>query len=131
MQHDPVTLKYLVQHAWGCGNSYLAAIWKQQKQQAMAASCIDGGFEPLLLLAPPPQGDEMGLSEPNSVIDNYQLAERKYTPAFLYAVNKCHLQAKNNMDTVDKALYTKRYNAGKQKFERLDAGKRAIREAKH
>ncbi len=80
----------------------------------MVASCIDGGFEPLLLLTLP-QGDEMGSSEPNSVIDNYQLAERKYNPAFLYAVNECRLQAKNNMDTVDKALYTERFNAEKNR----------------
>jgi hypothetical protein len=55
VQHNPVTLKYLVQHAWHCSNSYLCKLRKQQKQQAESSGSLGNeGFETLLLVAPPP-----------------------------------------------------------------------------
>jgi len=111
-QHDPLTLKYLVQHAWGRNNSYLSDLRKQQKRQASAACGSDGGFETLLLIAPPPLADDdEGKTLPESVMDSYELAEKKYTAAYLYAINKCREQAEKNKDSVDKAISMRRRRA--------------------
>jgi hypothetical protein len=132
VQHDPLTLKYLVQHAWGCNNSYLCELRKQQKQQRAESkgSLDNGGFETLLLLAPPPlTADDESNSVPETVIDNYEIAEKKYMASYLYAIHKCRMEAKN-LDSVDKKLYTERFNAAFTKFDSLDVGTKALWEGK-
>jgi hypothetical protein len=83
----------------------------------------NGGFETLLLLAPPPplNADDESNSVPESVIDNYEIAEKKYTASYLYAIHKCRTEAKRNLDSVDKKLYTERFNAAFTEFDSLDA----------
>jgi hypothetical protein len=85
----------------------------------------------LLFVAPEPSSELDADGTPvKSVIDNYELAEKKYTAAYLYAVNKCRAQAKKDTDSVDKALYTERLNAAKREYESLDDGKKALWEGK-
>lgn len=138
-QHDPVTLKYLVQHAWGLGNSYLCELKKQLEKQAterkQAAGStgleLDGGFESLLFVTPDASSDVDSEGKPvTSVIDDYELAEKKYTASYLYAVNRCREQAEENKDSVNKATYTERFNAAKKEFESLDDGNKALWEGK-
>jgi len=43
-KHDPLTLKYLVQHSWGLSNSYLSDLRKQQRKLAKTSG-PDEGFE--------------------------------------------------------------------------------------
>jgi hypothetical protein len=77
--------------------------------------CLDGGFKPLLLIAPPPLDNDDGAAAKTleSVIDNFELASTKYTAEYLFAINFCRSKAKTNLDTVDKSLYTERFNAAK------------------
>jgi hypothetical protein len=61
----------------------------------------------LLCITPPPMDPEGATLK--SAVKDYELAETVYTTAFLYAVNKCHCKAQNNLDIVDRDSYTKRF----------------------
>jgi hypothetical protein len=89
------------------------------------------GFKTLLLLTPPPlNADDESNSVPESGIDNYEIAEKKYTTSYLYAIHKCCMEAKENLDSVDKKLYTERFNAAFTEFDSLDVGTKALWEGK-
>jgi hypothetical protein len=107
---------------------------KQQKQQrAESTGSLDnGGFETLLLFAHPSlHADDESDSVPESVIDNYEIAEKKYTASYLYTIHKCRrTEAKKNLDSVDKKLYTEKFNAAFTEFESLDVGTKALWEGK-
>ena len=50
----------------------------------------------MLLLTPPPlNADDESNSVPETVIDNYEIAEKKYMASYLYAIHKCRMEAKN------------------------------------
>jgi len=86
----------------------------------------------VLLIAPPPLDlDDEDKPLPKGVIDSYELAEKQYTAAYLYALNKCHEQASKNIsDTVNKALYRERFRDATSVYETLDDDKKARWEEK-
>jgi hypothetical protein len=125
---NPVSLRYLVQHAWGCANSYLCKLRKSQKEFATSTAMTDEAAN--LLFVAPPLMDLEG-APIKSVIEDYELAETVYTPAYLYAVNECRCKAKDNLDTVDRESYTKRLLDSKRSFESLDNNIKEVWESKH
>lgn len=128
-----MTLQYLVEHAWGRGKSYLTTLRKEQKKSAADRNdASNGELEILLLVAPPMYDDDYdddAKPSPRSVIDDEELAKKQYTAEYLYAVNKCRMQAKD-LEPVDRALYAARMEAAKTEFESLDDGTKAIWEGK-
>lgn len=85
-------------------------------------------FKTLLLIAPPQlDSDDEAKPLPQSLIDDYDLVENIYKAAYLYAVNECRRQSKKvKSETVDKSLYTERFNDAKSKFETLNDGTKAV-----
>jgi hypothetical protein len=97
---NPISLWYLVQHAWGYADSYLCMLRKCQKEFARATSLTDEAVT-LLFVALPPM-DPVGATL-KSVINDYEFAKTVYTSAFLYAVKEYHDKAKDNLDCVDRS----------------------------
>jgi hypothetical protein len=124
---DTVVLRYLVEQAWGCSNSYLYEQRGSQKKFATATAKTDEAAD-LLFAAPPSMDSEEASAK--SVIDDYEMAETKYYTAYLYAVNECRRKAKDNLDVVDRESYTKRFSDAKKSFETLDNNTKEVWESK-
>jgi hypothetical protein len=54
----------------------------------------------LLLIVPLPHAQEQSATK--SIIDNLELAERVFTTVYLYAVNECRRDAKDNLEYVNR-----------------------------
>jgi hypothetical protein len=122
------SIRYLVQHAWGCANSYLCKLRKSQKDFATATAMTNEAAD-LLFVAPAPSMDPEGATL-QSVIEDYELAETVYATAFIYAVNECHCEAKENLDIVNRESYTKRFLDAKRSFESSDKNINEVWESK-
>ena len=125
-KNDPLTLKYLVQVAWGCHNSYLCELRKKLAKQKRNN---DEDHTATLLFRKPPDEDEGG-QVPGSVIDSYTLAEKFYTAETLFCYNECKLQSAKDLSAVTRKLRSERMAKAKCDFAQLDSGKKAIWEAR-
>ena len=128
---NPVSVKYLVEQAWGRSNSYLHELRRNLNKTAIATGSV--AASELLLVAPAVEivdKESKDTTEVKSVIDDYDLAEKKYTACYLFAVNECRQAAKDNLDSVSRVEYLERFNTAKKKYETLDDGKKAMWEAK-
>jgi hypothetical protein len=100
---NPASIWYLVQQAWGCSNSYLFDLRKAQKEFPRKGAAKTKKAANLLLIVPLPHEQERSATK--SVIDNLELAERVFTTVYLYAVNACRRDAKDNLEYVDRKSY--------------------------
>jgi hypothetical protein len=84
-KHDPVTLKYLVQTAWGCSKSYLCNL-RKKNHQFLSLNGVTDGFEFMLLTALPPVHPDDKELPARSVIDSYdEFSEQRYTADYAIA----------------------------------------------
>jgi hypothetical protein len=78
---------------------------KAQKEFLRKAAAKTKEAADLLLIVPLPHAQEQSATK--SIIDNLELAERVFTTVYLYAVNECRRDAKDNLEYVNRKAYTK------------------------
>ena len=116
---NPITLKYLLQNAWGLFDSYLFELEKKMKNilssliqilviQKMIILCyvlcqvwINIQLDIILFLS-------------WRLIDTRRL--KKYSANYLYAVNMCRKKSRDSFISIDVPMYQKRFNNSYKQF---------------
>ena len=124
--HDPLTTKYLVQEAWGLGNQFLSQLRDQVAKLAEEALGINDGVSLLV----DPKSEYCDEEPAASVIDDYSLAEKTYTVDHLYALNECRRLAAEDLKSISKKAYRKRYNTARRSYDKLPNETKALWEMK-
>ena len=61
-----------------------------------------------------------------TVIDVMQLAEERFTPAYLYAVNRCRQHANTDPSSITTKEYWERHNAARDEFKIADGDTKSL-----
>ncbi len=125
---NPASIRYLVEHAWGCSNSYLCHLRKAQQELSRKVAATTEEAADLMLIMPMPHEREQSAAK--SVIDDLELAERVFTTVYLYAVNECRRNAKDNLEYVGRKSHTARFAEATKRFENLDENTKEVWESK-
>jgi hypothetical protein len=110
--YDALTMKYLVQIAWGLGNQYLSSRLKKSVRDADASL---GSAHNCIIVTPALEGRTVE-RESKSVIDDYDLAGKIHTAPYLYSLNKCREEAGDNLNSVS---YKERFLKAMAEYETI------------
>jgi hypothetical protein len=118
--YGALTTKYLVQIAcWGLGNQYLSRLKKSVRDTETSL----GSAGDCILVTPALEGGDVE-RESKSVIDHYDLADKIYTAPYLYSLNKCREEAKDNLNLVSKDGYKERFLKAMAEYETISDEKK-------
>jgi hypothetical protein len=117
---NSASLKVLVQHAWGCPNSYL-----HRQRKNIKESSKDAVKRCATILPPDAHVDEANKICMRSVIEYYDLAKQVFTSSRLHAVNGCCRIAQDNLDAVDRKEHNNCFKLAKEWHKMLDADTKA------
>jgi hypothetical protein len=119
--YDPLTLKYLVEGAWGLANNYHIRL-RAGLQKKEAVLGVQNGSCPLFVVPDLlDSSDEQG-GKSKSVIDDYALADRLYTTKYLITIHECRRLAQEDLNSVDRETYSNRFSAASERFNTPDEG---------
>jgi hypothetical protein len=89
----------------GIGQSYLSKL----KKSVRDAEASLGSAGDCILVTPALEGKTVE-RESKSVIYDYDLAAKIYTAPYLYSLNKCREEAKDNLNSVSKDKYKEQFS---------------------
>ena len=88
---------------------YLQALYLKTKFKAKTTEEVDCAVDFFT-------DNEVKVEDKKTVIDDYELAEERFTPAYLYALNKCRLEAINDPSSVTTREYWQRHIQARNEF---------------
>ena len=113
------TIKYLVEHCWGIHKA-TARRAENKQHKSNAKRGLTGEATATLVLPVSDTCDEMG----RSIIDNFNLAKKVFTPKHLYVTSQMREQTQN--ESIIKESYSTLKATLSAEFDQLDAGNKAI-----
>jgi hypothetical protein len=119
--YDPLTLKYLVEGAWGLANNYHRRL-RAGLQKREVVLGVQNGSCPLFVVPDLLDSSDKQRGKSKSVIDDYALADRLYTTKDLFTIHECRRLAQEDLDSVDRETYSNRVSAASERFNTLDEG---------
>ena len=94
---NPMTIKYLVEKAWGLNEDYL-------RKLRLKAKRANGGNSTSVLRLPPPEKKKSN-TKPRSVIESREAAKKYYTAYRLFIIHSCQKNASKNFGSDSRADY--------------------------
>ena len=115
-KHDPTSITYLTEEAWGLGSgsAYVRRLEKVIRKSA-ATNGIDAKTANVMIVSL----DDTKDSGITTVIDDYGLAETRYTAQYLYAIHRCRQQAVDNLDGIGMATYQARMKIARDAYDNM------------
>ena len=117
-KHNPITITYLVQHAWGMGKSYL----RRLRNETTKAAKTSATAVPVIGAVP---GKAASVPR-GSVIESRPAARRIYTAKEMYINASCQTMALENLDSVSSAEYRRRRATASKQWEKCDSKTKAL-----
>ena len=112
-KQNTATVVWLVKHAWGIGGGtgYISKLNKQVQKNA-----LKNGVDPetaAVMMVSMLSEEEVDIT---TVIDNDDLAKKRLTAEYLYALNKLRKQASTNLEGIDRGTYHARVKAARNEY---------------
>ena len=113
-KRNTATVVWLVKNAWGIGGGtgYICKLNKQIQKNAR-----NNGVDPettAVMMVSMLSEEEVDIT---TVIDNEELAKKRFTAEYLYAINKLRKQASMNLEGIDRATYQARMKAARNEYK--------------
>jgi hypothetical protein len=109
-------------------NHFLAFLQSSAKEKAAQGFGEDASN--LIRIAPEFKDDTGEPKDVMTVFNSCNNVSRTYTVKYLFVINSCQAQAKDNLKSINIATHHQRLTAGQELYTTLDIGTKAIWEGK-